>query len=69
MHIISVDKQKLDELSDTASGTHSHDLDTEALLADVPSRSETEEETLKATSTSYDQEAWYQQPKEECLRY
>ena len=68
MQVIATDKQKSDKLRETASPSSSDNSDTEALLANAPSRSDTEDETQKAASTSSDQEAWWQQPKQECLR-
>lgn len=64
MHIITVEKQRSDELSDIASTASSNEFETGTLLPGVTSRPDTGEEVQKPS----DQEAWYQQPKQECFR-
>lgn len=64
MHVPVVVKQHGDELSDVASTASSSEAETGALLSSAPSHLETDGETQKPS----DQEAWYQQPKQECFR-
>lgn len=61
MHAPVVEKQHSDELSDIASTS---EADTGALLSSAPLQLDTDGEPQKPS----DQEAWYQQPKQECFR-
>ena len=64
MHVVAVEKQHSDKVSNIASTASSSEAETGALLSSAPSHSDTDGDKLKPS----DQEVWYQQPKEECVR-
>ena len=73
MRIFEAGKHNGDELSDTASLDSLGRAELDHLLADTSERpfaeqAETEYSEV-STSGDHNTEAWYEQPKQECLRY
>ena len=68
MHVIAVEKQHTGEPSERASSASLDNVETEMLLPSSPARLDIDEQAQKPKSIS-DHESWYQQPKQECLRY